>query len=512
MTNFRSLKTEAEVALAKLTEGKKFMVGDVKNILRDASEIYPQDTVIVAMANVVDRICSKNEEGLISQGELERLFQQLVGLNASGTRFRDVLGHLLISERPEAVVANNNNYIQSIRDDDVDCKFELNIDADLKNGLGKLFNVSSDKYDPHKVAKAKERVESELRALGFDKSRVKLASGNSEILVFSADLDTNNGSVGVLIPTKASGQEFPKHFMSSNFPNNSTVYELTVPALNSYLSSVSSGNLLQTATFNQLDAPKMPVPNALKSIASEIEENIMEVAVGYSPEITRLAKKMVIAELHSMGFKNSQIRVALPMKGGFICEATINTPSGKTNIEVPIEINGTSPLMPTVFAKNDYVAEFNTRSLKAFAMSGLAVDAHIVRYDNSLDNMDLSELKNLIIKSALEEDFDTCDEAIAVIANKFDDTILKNAIADYTKVLTNISKTKSTIKQAYDDSNQFMMTPNSMYPVHKKLGRPAHELIRDENGTYHLKSTYIARQAQQYEGAIFNTAKVLLGD
>ena len=145
-------------------------------------------------------------------------------------------------------------------------------------------------------------------------------------------------------------------------------------------------------------------------------------------------------------------------------------------------------------------------------MSGLAVDAHIVRYDNSFDNMDLSELKNLIIKSALEEDFDTCDEAIAVIANKFDDTILKNAIADYTKVLTNISKTKSTIKQAYDDSNQFMMTPNSMYPVHKKLGRPAHELIRDENGTYHLKSTYIARQAQQYEGAIFNTAKVLLGD
>ena len=326
MTNFRSLKTEAEVALAKLTEGKKFMVGDVKNILRDASEIYPQDTVIVAMANVVDRICSKNEEGLISQGELERLFQQLVGLNASGTRFRDVLGHLLISERPEVVVANNNNYIQSIRDDDdVDCKFELNIDADLKDGLGKLFNTSSDKYDPHKVARAKERVESELRTLGFDKSRVKLASGNSEILVFSADLDTNNGSVGVLIPTKASGQEFPKHFMSSNFPNDSAVYELTIPVLNSYLSSVSSGNLLQTAVFNQLDTPKMPVPNVLKSVASEIEENIMEVAVGYSPEITRLAKKMIIAELHSMGFKNSQIRVALPMKGGFICEATINT-------------------------------------------------------------------------------------------------------------------------------------------------------------------------------------------
>jgi len=51
-----------------------------------------------------------------------------------------------------------------------------------------------------------------------------------------------------------------------------------------------------------------------------------------------------------------------------------------------------------------------------------------------------------------------------------------------------------------------------MYPIHKKLGLPAHELIRDDNGIWHKRSTYAAQDAKKHIEAFFSTAKVLVGD
>jgi hypothetical protein len=260
-----------------------------------------------------------------------------------------------------------------------------------------------------------------------------------------------------------------------------------------------------------IEMPKVKVPGALKAIATEIEDKIMDVSVGYPEKSISVAKKMVAAELASMGFKGSQVRVLEPMKDGFVCQALLNTAEGKVAIDVPIEMNGVAPLLPSVFACGDQIADFNSASLKMLTMKKVATESKVNR-DCQFYSMDVYQLKDVIIRAASAGDFATCDEALEVIAETTNPETYRDAVADYQRVLIGVSKTQETLKQAYDDSDQFMKTSTSMYPIHKRLGRPAHELVRDENGEYHLKSTYYARKNQETAGAFFSNAKVLVGE
>lgn len=554
MVNFSSLKTQAEIALVKLTEGKFYELENLDQRLQKVADDHPHDTVIKAVARVIEQMKNKNPSGIISQGKIEKIYNDLIGLNVSGTKFRSVLGDLLISEKPNSVEPNKK-FAERIRDNSEN-EVKLDLDENVKNGFEKLFGQVSDKYDHNKAKLAQEKINLELNSLGFKNNRIKIAGGNSEFLVFSADIDTNRGTVRTYIPTEASGEKFPSVFISGN-----QFDELKKENLNSYIVESSFrkshlptvSNILNTLKIltskseqkddefkkvasylgcdnedmkfsapelfadlpndkivKDVQIPKTTIPKPLKVLASQIEENLVETSIGY-PQITvRLAKKMVNAELTSMGFKNSQTYVKEATNDGFICEAVINTPKGKMPIEVPIEIKNDFPLLPSVFAKDDYIAEFNVSNIKNFILKNTDFKS-IVRDDSPLNEMTLSELKNIIVKSAMAKEYDICNDSLNVIEKKFGGDIHRNIVSDYYKMLVNINNTVDTIKQAYNDSDQFIKTPNSLYPIHKKFGRPAHELIRDENGVYHLKSSYNPRK-NNAEGGFFSNAKILVGD
>lgn len=556
-----SLKEQAGLALTKLTEGKRFLLSDLNQRLKVAAEENPQDTVIKAMANVVEQIYIKNPEQLISQGDVGKLYQELVGLNASGTHFREVLGDLLISEESPKISETNEEYIRGMRDP-TEGFLDYSVDQEIKEGFDNMFEPNADKYEPQRAAEARNKVEMELRSLGFDRARVKLVGGNAKFLVFASDLDTNQGAIRIYIPADASGQQLPSVFVAG-----SRFDELNRPNLDNYLSKASlrndhlpevsailnsldiiTGNVKKTVpdgdfskiasqlpeangseglsspgifaslpdlanNIKDVEIPRTAPPEPLKALASNIEESILETTVGYPQASVRLAKRMLVAELASMGFKGSQIRISAPISNGFICEADLNTPNGKLTIELPTEMNGDSPLLPSVFAHGDYVNDFTIGKLQAFVLSKTgAKNETIVSNDSNLYNLSLSQLKDVIVKSAMNGNFGICDEAIEIIAQQFDEEAYRNVVADYHEMLINLGVVKDNLAQSFDDSNQFVKTPNSMYPIHKKLGRPAHELIRDKNGKYYLKSTYDSRQKQEEAGAFFSNAKVLVGD
>jgi hypothetical protein len=559
MVNFSSLKTKAEMTLAKLTEGKYYELDDLNNRLQKTAEIYPHDTVIKAVARVIEQLYKKGQSKLISQGDIEKIYNELIGLNVTGTKFREVLGDLLISEKPTSVEPNLN-YTRGMRDNPEEGIIEYDIDSNVKEGFDKLFNPIADKYDPKCAISAKEKVGLELKSLGFDNVKIRLAGGDSKFLIFATDFDTNRGSVRIFIPAEASGTQLPSVFVAGN-----KFDELTSNSVNEYLVNASYRNnrlpnvsdilnTLNTITtgvkiavpdgdFSKLvdslpnsngseglsgpevfasmpdnsknvkdvEIPLIPTPEPLKALASEIEKNVIEASVGYPQAVVRMTKRMLIAELSSMGFKNSQVRVSHPTNDGFICEAVLNTTNGKVSIEVPIEIKENSPLLPSVFAKNDFVDHFNATSLHAFATKNKNVEVFI-ETDSNLNGMNLLQLKDIITKSAMKGDFNTCDEAILVIEKKFDENTHKNVIADYYKMLINFENNRDIMRESYNNDDQFIKTPNSIYPIHKKLGRPANELVKDENGVYHLKSTYRSRQNQKAAGAFFSNAKALIGE
>ena len=558
MSNISTLKQQAELLLAKLEHGKFYAIMDLNNRLQRTADEHPRDTVIKAVSCVVEEMCKKDPEKLISQGDFEKLYNQLIGLNASGTKFREVLGDLLLSEPAESVKPNET-FIEGRRDN-IKPAMEYDIDSEVKHGFDNLFEPISDKYDPQCATRAKERVGLELRSMGCEISHIRLAGGNARFLVFATDFDTHRGAIRVFIPAEASGEKLPSVFVAgSRFvsltPTNLRTYVETaaterteLPNIQTVLNSldVMTGNSRKYASDNDvtktadalpeqdgseglsgsgiyatmpneslnlkdIEIPATLVPESLKALTSEIEESVLEAAVGYPQAAVRLAKRMVLVELTSMGFKGSQVRVAASTQDGFICEAALNTPRGKVTIEIPIEMQRNVPLMPSVFAKGDFIDEFTAQKLHAFASRETLSIEPSVRRDSPLLDMNIHHLKDIIFKAAAQEDFNTCDEVLEAIAQTFDEDTYRNVVADYQKILVNFGNAKVSLAQTYDDSSQFIHSPNSMYPIHKKLGRPAHELIRDESGEYHLKSTYHARKNQEEEGAFFSNAKILVG-
>lgn len=549
MSNIGSLKNQAEKLLEKLTHGKRYRVADLDERLRIAREDHPSDSVIQAVGHIVERFRKNNPTGIISQAELEQVYRQVSGLNVN-TRFREVFADLL----PERLEKQASESYTNMRATD-----EEPIELQSSNPVfDPLFEKNADIYNPANANNAKIKVAMELNTLGYNTNKIKLLAGDSRFLVFNAQLDTNRGQASVLIPTEADGEKFPSVFIAGNEFKPLTTGNIK-NYLNTYQQSKQSdpktilavlnlaiGNFNKQAdykTFNKdistlpkestlpvgnqvfanledpeknlksIEIPTLPVPEPLQHIARDFEESILEATTGYSQTIVRLAKKMLFTELSGMGFKNSQLRVAQSTGDGFICEASLNTRAGKVMIEIPVEIKNNIPLLPSVFAKDDFVANFDRDNLHNFISKlGNNEERGFNRFDDTLLNMSLYELRDAINKSALKGDYDYCDEVLETIAEKFGADIYKNAVLDYQKVLSNLNNRQNIISQAHEDKDQFYKTPNSMYPIHKKLGRPINELVRDENGEYHLKSTYHARKNAEAEGAFFSTAKILVGD
>ena len=504
-SKFNALKKEAELALERL-QGKRYFVGDLANRLQLEASQHRQDTVIQALAGTFEKLASANPNRIISQAEFEEVYSHFVGLNMSGTRCREVLADLFVPMQKVATT-ENKNHIAALRDDPSMGQLNYEVDNVVKEQFDNIFAPKLDKYDNTKAAMASKKVNCELTSLGIDKARVGVVGGNASVIICSADIDTNRGMVRVLIPADASGTQLPSVFFAGN-----KIETLSKENIKNYISGVVDSRVgMPVATANAIEMPSVELPSVLKSVAPSVEETVLEASVGFAPESVRLAKKIIVAELSSMGFKGTQVRISEATQDGFICKATLNTSTGKTTIEVPIEMNGQIPLMPSVFASGDFVADFNEINIKQFAMQK-EKDGGFVNRDCQLYGMDLHQLKDIIARAAVRGDFDACDEVLEVIAETTDSGTYRNILSDYHAMITNIKNSESIIKGAYDDSSQFVKTPNSIYPIHKKLGRPAHELIRDVNGEYQLKSTYYARQNQEESGALFSNAKILVGD
>ena len=554
MSHFNELKRRAEALLAQVESGKTYTVGYVSQRLCKAAADNPQDVVIRAVAGVLETMDRQHPGKLISQGELDGIYNQLIGLDTSGTRFRDVLGDLLLSHKP-ASVSPDPKYAEARRDPLQEAISET--EPQLAKELGAMFDFADSHYDPQRALEAREKVGLGLHAMGLRNARVRIAGGNSRHLVFAADLDTNRGAVRVYIPVESSGDRQPSVFVAGD-----RFAELTIPNLKAHLEQVSQRNerlpevssilksldiiTMQTkrqATveevgkiasmlptdngssalsapglfaslpegkgIGEVEIPKAPVPESLKVLTSEIEESVLEASVGYPQMAVRLAKRMLLAELTSMGFKGSQVRVAAPTGDGFICEAVLNTPCGKVAIDVPIEMKDNQPLMPSVFAQGDKVEDFNESNLKAMLARDPDTVNIAVRRDSDLLGMGYHDLKDALVRQAADGNFKACDEIMEAIAEKFDGETYRNALSDYQKILTDLGSAK---KQAESRCGRILRSSNSIFPMCGHFMVPLHKVVQDEHGACHLASTYHARKNQQEEGAFFSTAKILVGD
>jgi hypothetical protein len=299
---------------------------------------------------------------------------------------------------------------------------------------------------------------------------------------------------------KASSAQVAK--IASMLPEENGTQGLSAPGL--FTSPLEDGK-----GIGEVEIPRAPVPAPLKALVSDIEESVLEAAIGYPQPSVRLAKRMLLAELAAMGFKGSQVRVAAPTSDGFICEATLNTPRGKINIDVPIEMQNNQPLMPSVFAQGDKIEDFNDSNLKAMLARAPETVDIAVRRDSDLLGMSYHDLKDALIRNAANGNLTACDEVMEAIAEQFDPETYRNTVLDYQKILADLGSAK---RNAESRCGRILKSSNSIFPLCGHFMVPLHKVVQDEDGACHLGSTYHARKNQSAEGAFFSNAKVLIGD
>jgi len=554
MNKYTELKRQAEALLSQMDRGKEFIIGHVSGRLAKAADENPQDKVICAVSHVVERMSRKDPSRVISQAELESVYQKLAGIDRSGTRFRELLGDLLITAGPQPV-RTGKEYAEAKRDIFDEAVSEIK--PETRDGLSQLFEHAEDRLDPKAATDAQGRVELELKSMGF-RSKAKLEGGNARHLVFAAQVQTNRGQVTFHVPVEASSGRLPSVFVSQGRFLPLSRQELSkqaeeiagcrldppsVPAILDALDKLSgseaksasdeqvesiagslpqddgSGGLSAAQLYasiaqkedaiRDIEVPRTEVPEPLRAIASEVEESVAEAGIGYPQAAVRLAKRMLNAELVSMGFRSAQVRAVSPTGDGMLCQAVLDTPKGKVAIEVPIEMKGDRPLMPSVFAHGDIVDDFTADKLKAFVSRDLDTLPTAVRRDSALLSKSWGELKSDLIDAVARDDHDACHEIIEAIAEQFGSDMHKQAIQGYKELLKH--------KAAWHESRKsrcsmVIKSANSIYDMCGHLMVPLHKVVQDEMGRCHLASTYRARQSQDEEGAFFSNAKVLVND
>jgi len=400
----------AQTMLDAKTKGREFMLEDVHKLTRLAYEQYPNDSVITQVASAIEKMAERAPSGaVISQSDISNIYNNFVKIS-SDSRFREVLGGLLLNE--SAVAKTDSDFVKQNRlDVDIEKAIDNQIDPNLTSTIASIFSdsIDSSKAFDNKIAtKGIEFVSAELKSLGF-KPSVEIMGGHQDNIIYAAHFDTRKGRITVAIPTQINNGRvlFPSTFVADDHLEELNATALTmfvekkalagnfsVPKTSDVLSAVrvifgkkdmennefsKISNVIPDSTekeispmysvsdkvpgeVDELDASQISMPNltlsyatqkadmplALAHLSRDFEDDVLEAASAFGLESIRNGKELIASELRSAGFKNAQVRFGSESNQSVIYLASINTPKGATEIEVAVEMRavGSNKYMP----------------------------------------------------------------------------------------------------------------------------------------------------------------------
>lgn len=567
--NVQDLARLAQKALDEQSYGKEFMLEDVYNQTREAYERFPEDPVIRQVAVTIERMLDRSPQGtLISQADVSRIYNEFVRLS-SNSKFRNVLGHLLL-ESKMTFSSQNPDYTRMNRVDADVSNLDTNdyVDQNLVNALNSAFGNSINEvkaFDVNLANKGQTYVEAELRALGFDKPRVEIMGGDQGALVYAAHLDSDKGLVTVAIPIELSSG---KLLMPSTFVADDHLEELNTNNLQTFVTRKANtgdfstpkaadvlmaigiltgqakkatqeefsgmADLFQDSGAMALNTPnlyldrkyeepradidtteKVEMPKELAHLAHDFENSVLEAASAFGRDAITAGKRLVTSELVSAGFKNAQVRFGSESSDSIIYLAQINTPKGPVEIEVPVEMKAVAtdkyvPLVPSYFAYDGLIEDFSAPKLQRFAISVRTPSTGTVTYSTGYSYMLLPELRDEILKAASENDYVTCETILDHIGERFNEEDYKNSVADYQFIL--MSKARVANQEQHECSKMIPAGKGSIYARCGHFGIPMHLVVTGANGECMLKSSVERQRLNPVEesSAVISTSKINL--
>jgi hypothetical protein len=514
--NISDFSTLAKQLLEKCENGEEFFLGHVHGQIRQAYEKFPEDAVIRSMAAVVERMAEKYAPStIISQKQLSTIYNDLVRL-AGDTKFRTVLGHLLLPMAETKKVATN------LRDNRGPIEERDLIDPRVKDILSDTFDddLAAKVLNTELASKGISHIKAELKSIGFGTCSVKVAGGDANRVFYNVSFDTVRGPVAVYVPASVKGGKF---MMPNTFIDDSGEKELKASILEESLVRRSMkledvGGQVKRAECDlpALVLPETVMPTELSHLTHDFENVVLETTSTFGKEAVAMGKKVVATELRAAGFKNAQVKFGSDSGDAVVYLASINTPQGVSEIEVPVEMKATAddkfvPLMPACFAYNEQLYDFSAANLQKFATDAITSGGGA----NPLYSfMMLGELKEELVKCASVNNYEACEEILNHIGATFAEEDYRNAVADYQYVLGIKNAAANGQVRASEIAQQVgTMIPAGKGSLYARManGKPIKDMVKDENGRYR-SATEMAKEKLNKEedgGACIQSHQIL---
>jgi len=519
MSNIAEIKRLASLA-SNVLNGKEYFLGSVIGRLQKAASKYPHDHAIRTMQLTLETRAKKNDKmTIISQGEIQSIYDDVSGLG-NRVHFQEQLGDLLLENRVSKVASYNDNYINALRGDGEQISLA---DDSVVDSYKDLWRSPEDMVTKSAfVEGGRKGLEIELQSLGFSQPTVEVSLKNNDFVVFAAEVSSRKGRVPFLIPAEikngsvlmpsvfVSGNEF-KDLTAENIRSHignasNTQKHVTAQAVVATLTKLtkkpaSNQNAVFASDFGQIsmnspellmdfvghtNQPQQPIddkiasvkmPEALVGISEgAVQEALVEAGLSYHRDAVLAAKAVVANELKMANVRFDTIKVASEFNGGILLATNISGKGGMKRVEIPVEISGNKPLIPSSFTSGAYAGSFDETGLQVFAkqVEGEAFDPML----NDKYDMSFNKLHKMALQKAAYGDFIESTEILSIISEKFGHDfhriayndmmdLLKVGFGDEVKPMTAMERfAQEASAKAKDKESQIHMSQNSMlfYP------------------------------------------------
>ena len=503
--------------------------------LAKASESYPSDKTIGAMARVVGKLVSNNTL-FIRRDELRNLYNRLYVRNTKfGDLFRAELGKTAelkgatTMERDEALSVNPYHVGDQI----------------LANALTSVF----DKHAPLKMYsqpladQAKHTVATTLDAWSLRPTSLEVSDGNDKFLVIKADYETPKGVTSFYVPVQVEGNKLAE---AAVFMGNSGPQELNHTNIKTYLTSFAGTKLAVngTAILGVLTAAAteghevsdaeiaLTKLNAVRQGKAEFFQNQVvglkveasakeDVKLPKSPEFESFEKKFssplgvaeftfganvvnaarlhVAREILGFGFKNPQVTVSDSDKDTLYLSAALN--DGRVAFVVPVKVASGKISKPSVLLCNGAVESFSQEGIQSLCADN-ASDYKAAAVTSSQYGLKPSEVLGNLRQAMAEGNLASAEDALNVLANSGDAKAYATAFQVYMNGLSGKTATAS----AESKCSKMIKTSTSEHPICSHTGLPVHKVYQDKDGN--CRPLYRRGMDETYEAAVFNNSKI----
>ena len=487
-------------------ENEEFPILNVMQKIASVLIENPNDKTALNMLNYFENRVSKGDL-FVSRETIKQLFNTFYSKN---TFVKNAL-----SVELNEIIKNNKNINQIIENNiENQKKFDKlakeSIDQNLVHSLEKLVSPKeSSSIEKSIIEKSQKYCQQELNRVGLS-AKISFAGGQDNLILCQASFSTHKGNTNFIIPVeinnnnpiipnlflcnsgiteiteknikyainKHAGEDLnflPKNLLSAfastktNLNEISDIEKIVIKHKLDKAKKIASGIVGLEVKENQKQFEfKVPINEENKKIGEKLNTPHGGAEFKFGPEKVSLGAKLINQELSKLGFKNNKIKVA-SFDDNKIYYQVLS--SGLQGFKVPIKImNGNLTIPSMIISENGEIYDLSKDNINSLQPS-----LRVLASFSNLNELNDSELKDIVYSSMCEKNTTKADEAIKILSSR-SSPLLKSAFEIFMKGLSgsleeNQSKCSKPIKVA-----------NSMQVLCGHLRVPLNKVYQDEFG------------------------------